>query len=256
MDDNREIEGYEIIVIQSLKQGDLKTGDLLYKDVLKGKKNVTTKCYNVSTKKELEELLVNIEKLIPSNHILTLHFETHGCNEGIGIYPSVELMSWKELFELIRPINIKTSNLLMVVLSMCCGAAISSLVDPYKRCPYRAFIGFEHSVSEGVLKNAFRSFYEAYDNLLDIDKALEQMKRILPNDVKPWCYTAERIFDMALNPDTNPESFATVIDQSYSGFNKQGEPVSKVQFAEEVRQYFIRTAKENRDYYNFKDLQS
>lgn len=256
MNKDTQIERYEIIVIQSLNNGELKTGGSLYNDILKYKQfvknNIITTFYSVSSRKEFKELLRSIEKDIPSNHILTLHLETHGCNEGIGL-SSGDLIGWKELFSLTRPINVKTSNLLMIVLSMCNGAAISSFVEPTKRCPYRAFLGFEHEMKAGVLEEAFHAFYETYDNLLDIDIALEQMNSVLPKEYKPWFYTAESIFDKVLNPDTNPDSFRNVIAANYTGYNNRGEPVSKEQFEEEVRQFFIKTANENRAYYNFKD---
>lgn len=101
MGKNIEIEGYEIIVIQSLEKNDLKTGEELFNDILRYKQivrnDIITKYYSVSTRKEFEELLVRIEKEIPSDHILTIHLETHGCNEGIGL-SSRELISWKDFF--------------------------------------------------------------------------------------------------------------------------------------------------------------
>ena len=258
MNKDFEIQKYEIIVIQSLRGKDMETGWSLYNDVLKYKnvvnKDIITKYFSISTRQEFEYLLKSIEQDIPSGHILTLHLETHGCNEGIGL-SSGDLICWKELFSLIRPINIKTSNLLMIVLSMCNGAAISSVVEPTNRCPYRAFVGFEHKMKAGDLEDAFHVFYEVYDNLLDFDIALKRMNSILPTESKAWFYTAEQIFDKALNPESNPESFNNVLETNYTGFNNRGEPISKEQFVEEVRQYFIKTAKENRDYYNFKDLE-
>ena len=252
-----EIQKYEIIVIQSLKEKDIETGLSLYNEILKYKdvvkKDIVTKYFSISTRKEFEYLLMNIEQEIPLGHILTLHLETHGCDEGIGL-SSGDLISWRDFFSLIRPINIKTSNLLMIVLSMCNGAAISSLVEPTKRCPYRAFLGFEQEMKAGDLEEAFHAFYEVYDNMLDIDKALEHMNGVLPIENKPWLYTAEQIFNKVLNPDTNPESFSKVINVNYNGYNNLGEPVSKEQFEEDVRQYFIKTANEYRAYYNFKDL--
>lgn len=252
-----QIQGYEIIVIQSLKKSELETGNSLYNDILKYKQvvkdDIITRYYNISSRNEFAELLRNIEKEIPSNHILTLHMETHGCNEGIGL-SSGDLIGWKELFSLIRPINIKTSNLLMIVLSMCNGAAISSLVEPTKRCPYRAFLGFEHEMKAGDLEEVFHAFYEAYDNMLNIDIALKRMISVLPKEYKPWFYTAEYIFDKVLNPDTNLDCFNNVIEANYTGYNNRGEPVSKEQFKEEVRQYFMKTAKENRAYYLFQEL--
>ena len=136
---------------------------------------------------------------------------------------------------------------------MCNGAAISSLVEPMKRCPYRAFIGFEHEMEAGMLEEAFHAFYEEYDNLLDFDKALKRMNKILPEESKAWFYTAEQIFDNVLNPDTNPESFNKVINDNYDKYIKLEGYIPKEIYKEKMRLYFIETANKNRAYYNFKD---
>lgn len=257
MDRDIQIQGYEIIVIQSLKNSDRKTGEELYNDILRYKpytrNDVYTKFFNVCNRIEFKEVLVKIENGTPSNHIITLHFETHGCIDGIEL-ESKELITWEELFSLLRPINIKLSNLLMVVMSMCKGAAISSHLEPNLRCPFRAFVGFENNMNENDLLDAYCVFYESYNNMLDVFDALRRTNSILPKDSQAWLLTAEKIFDSVLNPDTNPKSFSMVIDANYNGFNNHGEPVSKEQFEEEVRQYFIKTANEYRAYYNFKDL--
>ena len=257
MSKNTEIQGYEIIVIQSLKKDDLKTGEILYNDILRYKpvvnQDVYVKYYSISTRDEFKELLERIKEDIPSNHTLTLHFETHGCIDGIGL-ESNELITWEELFSLLRPINIKLSNLLMVIMSMCQGAAISSHLEPNLRCPFRAFVGFEKDMKANDLLEAYSVFYESYNNMLDVSDALIRTNRILPKDSQAWLLTAIRIFDNVLNPDTNPESFDKAIESNYNGYNNNGKPTSKEEFKEEVRQYFLNIAKENREYYNFKDL--
>ena len=257
MNKDIEIEGYEIIVIQSLKEKDRKTGEELFNDILRYKpevnKDVYVKFYNVGNHSEFVEILNKIERDIPVNHVLTLHFETHGCIDGIGLGDDT-LVKWGELFSLLRPINIKLSNLLVLIMSMCQGAAISCHIEPTLRCPFRAFVGFEKDMEEGALLEAYTVFYETYNNMLDVLDALRRVNSILPKDSQAWLLTSEKIFDSVLNPDTNPESFCKVIDANYSGYNNRGEPISREQFEEDVRYYFINTAKENRAYYNFKEL--
>lgn len=57
MDKDFEIEGYDIIVIQSLKENDRKTGEELYNDILRYKpelnKDVHVQFYNVCNHSEL-----------------------------------------------------------------------------------------------------------------------------------------------------------------------------------------------------------
>lgn len=256
MDTKREIVGYDIIVIQSLKECDCETGKILFHDIIQYKpcyrNDIHVEFYDVSTLNEFQELFSKLEQEIPSDHILTLHFETHGCDDGIGL-SSGEIVCWKDFFSLIRPLNIKTSNLLTVVMSMCKGAAISSYLEPTKRCPYRVFIGFEHNMDEKVLLEAFSTFYETYNNMLDITVSWERMNNVLPKEEKAWLIRAQDIFESVLNPDTNLDSFNSVVDNYYNGFDNQGQPLSREQYKEQVRQCFINLANENRSYYNFKE---
>ena len=256
MKNSTEIQGYDIIVIQSLKVDDRKTGEELYNDIIKYKPfvrdDVYTNFYDVNSQYEFRELLNKIEENASSNHVLTLHFETHGCVDGIELSSS-ELISWKELFTYIRPINIKTSNLLMVVMSMCKGAAISSHIEPELSCPFRAFVGFEHDMFDNTLYEAFVTFYESYNNMLDVFAAIERANKVLSDGSKAWCMRAIDIFDKVLNPDTNPDSFDEVIDSNYAEYIKREGFITKEQFKEKVRQYFINNAKKYRKHYNFED---
>ena len=252
-----KIEGYEIIVIQSLKKGDRKTGEELFHDILRYKpeinKDVYVKFYDVRNHSEFVEILKAIERDTPDNHALTLHFETHGCIDGIGLGDNT-LIEWRDLFSLLRPINIKLSNLLMVIMSMCQGAAISSHIEPTLRCPFRAFVGFENNMGEGALLEAYTVFYETYNNMLDVFDALRRVNSILPKDSQAWCLRARDLFDKVLNPDTNPDSFNTIIEDNYEDYVKEKGYISKDEYKQKVTQYFIQTADDNRAFYNFEDI--
>ena len=251
-----EIEGYDIVVIQSLKNDDRKTGEELFKDIIRYKpdqhKGVCVDFFDVSNRDEFVEALVSIEKNTPVNHVLTLHFETHGCIDGIEL-ESNEFMKWSELFSLLRPINIKTSNMLIVVMSMCQGAAISSHIEPTLRCPFQAFVGFDKDMKENDLLKAYTAFYESYNNMLDIFEAVKRTNSIMPNDSQVWCMRAKDIFESVLNPDTNLDSFNKVIDNNYGDYVRREGFVTKERFMEQMRQFFIKTANENRAFYNFED---
>lgn len=257
MGKNIEIIGHEIIVIQSLKENDRKTGEELFNDILRYKpevnKEVYVKFYNIGNHSEFVEILNKIERDIPRNHVLTLHFETHGCIDGIGLGDGT-LVKWGELFSLLRPINIKLSNLLMVIMSMCQGAAISSHIEPTLRCPFRAFVGFEKDMKEGDLLEVYSIFYETYNNMLDVFDALKRANSILPKDSQAWCLRARDIFDKVLNPDTNPDSFNMVIENNYEDYVKEKGCICKDEFRQMMCQCFIQTADDNRAFYNYEDI--
>ena len=169
MDATTEITKYEIVIIQSLKDGDLRTGEMLYdrlSTMLPFKyPDTSVKFYNVKDKRELAKAFCTIFNQIENGELVTLQIETHGCEEGIKL-TSGELVTWKEFFGIIRPINEKMLNLLLVCMSMCYGGALITHFEPEKRAPYRAFIGAGSTIKAGVLLDGFSAFYENYHNLL------------------------------------------------------------------------------------------
>ncbi len=106
-----EITHKGIIVIQSLKENERKTGDELQKDILQYKKYLHedsfVEFYNVTTVKEFIKTLEKIQKTMSKGEIFSLHLETHGSEDGIHL-SSGECVTWKQFFDNIRPIN--TSN--------------------------------------------------------------------------------------------------------------------------------------------------
>ena len=64
MDKEIQIQGYEIIVIQSLKKGELETGNSLYNGVLKYKQivkeDIISRYYSISSRNEFAGFLRNI----------------------------------------------------------------------------------------------------------------------------------------------------------------------------------------------------
>ena len=179
MDATTEITKYTIVIVQSLKEKDLKTGQLLYDNLSSSLPikylDTFVKFYDVKNKKELSAIFHKIYNEIEEGEIITLQIEAHGCEEGVGL-ASDELVTWEQLFGIIRPINIKMLNLLMVCMSMCYGGAWISHLEPEKRAPYRAFIGTGSKIKAGVLLDGFTAFYEKYHHLLDSFAGYEAMK--------------------------------------------------------------------------------
>ncbi|HPH63276.1 MAG TPA: hypothetical protein PLN63_06625 [Paludibacteraceae bacterium] len=251
MNENSEIIASEIIVIQSLSVTDYKTGESLYNDILRYKnikdKTVFSSFFDVFDKKEFKTVLDSLVHNMKDGHVVTLHLETHGCDDGIGL-ASGEVILWKEFFECIRPINEKMFNLLLVVMSMCKGAAISSLLEPQKRAPYRAFVGFENNMKVCTLLDAFNDFYDSYNNILDLPFAFKQMNDSLDENEKAWCLRSSDVFDLVLNPNSINED---IVDKYYN--IEKNNFASKEDFKNHICDYFKNSSMKYRNYYNFKD---
>ena len=115
-----EIKRWGIVMIQSLKTSDKKTGEELYHDILQYKRYYQSEAfslfYSVASLEDLKLAIQNVLENIQDGDIVTLHFETHGHEGGIAL-SNGEIVSWRVFYDLIRPINIQIGHLLFVVMS-------------------------------------------------------------------------------------------------------------------------------------------
>jgi hypothetical protein len=226
-----------IIVIQSLLNERL-TGEEIYNDCIRRRidyqnKSMTHCLHNVHSKKELVEILkyFQFNASLLTGGIL-IHFEMHGDVNLQGlILSNRELIGWKELVELFRPINIITCNKLFITMATCNGRFLYKGVDPYQKSPYSGFISasievkideivdkfsilFEHLIENGNLVDAYlemektesnfyykdseRTFEESYEMTMD---ELKNNKEYRDNLLKDIVDTARR----AGNPEPDKE---------------------------------------------------
>ena len=137
-----------------------------------------------------------------------LQLETHGCDEGIG-FNNGEILKWKDFYDIIRPLNIKTGHLLFIVMAMCKSVAMISSINPEKRAPYRAFICTTRKVTSDEIYRGFLAFYDKYFNLLDVSHALTALQNEVKddNEYSPFqALSAESVFDETFNPNRNISS--------------------------------------------------
>lgn len=176
-----------IVIIQSLVDERL-TGDEIYTDCIRRRidyqnKPMTHRLLNAHSKKELIELLKYFEynaSLLTGG--ILIHLEMHGAENLKGLVLSNgELIEWKELVELFRPINIISCNKLFITMATCNGRFLYKGVDPYKKSPYSGFISasttvyaseivdkflilFEHLIENGNLVNAYLEMEKTESN--------------------------------------------------------------------------------------------
>jgi len=139
---NTEIVKKGIIVIESLPNGEIKTGEDLYQDQLRYKEylndDIFIKYYAVNSTVEFTAALRRISAEMKEGEIFSLHFEAHGDDDGVGLN-SGEIIPWTAFYNLTRPINEKMGHLLIIVMAMCKGGALVSPLDIEKRAPYKVF---------------------------------------------------------------------------------------------------------------------
>lgn len=159
-----------IFVIQSLPVGEESTGEELYTDVIKrridlmqaAKIKMSHAYFDTKDKNSFIDSL----KYIQANALylpggLLIHFEIHGSNDKEGlVLADGSLVPWKELVELLRPINIATCNKLFITLATCFGRFMYLGVDPNLKSPYQAYISASREVKVYEILESFNILFE------------------------------------------------------------------------------------------------
>lgn len=252
-----EIKRFKIIVIQSLKSDDLKTGKELYDGTLKWKniisKDVLTEFYDVSSKEEFLNTIDYINQNLEEGDILTLQLEAHGCDKGIG-FSNDDIIEWKEFQDAVRKVNITIGGLLIVCLAMCFGGATISTIDFNNRAPYLAIIAPFKDVPAAAVEEGFRIFYSDYNNLLDIANAMNKIQSTsIDRDGTPFFYvlSSEEIFDKTFDPNLALANYKRLVECHLTSDNSP-ENIAKTEL--EIKSKFIAIKNEYRGYYLFKDI--
>lgn len=254
---NTEIQRWGIVVIQSLNPDDIKTGENLYNDILRyksySKKESFSSFYDVHSIQEFRSAIKDIENSLVDGDILTLQIETHGCDEGIGL-SNGEIIEWKEFYNMIRPINIKTGHLLFVIMAMCKSIAMISSLNPEEHAPYRAFICTTRNVYPDEISIGFNAFYEKYFNLLNMAealKALQEETKDADGNSPFQALSAESVYDDTFNPNRN---FSDLVDNQLERLNIPKTETTKSIMSDSFRKLLKELHDKFYDYYNFKDI--
>jgi len=162
-------------VIESLPSGELRTGKNLFDNQLDKAKQVqndlVVEFAEPITKAELFEVLEKIRSEAVSGIYPMLHFECHGCEDGLGT-ASGELVEWDEIREILIEINRSTKLNLMIIIAACNGAHLIKVSTKLDAAPFWAIIGPEVEVTAGHIQDNFGRFYESFFSDLDGDKAI------------------------------------------------------------------------------------
>src|SRR5690606_18550279 len=100
-----------------------------------------------------------------------IHFEIHGSVNGFQLKNGDDV-SWSEVADLCRVINVAIKNQLIVSLATCFGAYITLGIDVRQRSPFWGFIGPKNAIVQQDVIEDFSSLFEELMNSYDIEKAL------------------------------------------------------------------------------------
>ena len=188
----------KIFVIESLFQEDKKTGQNLFNDVLRWKESQIQSQLNlINTKKEFLNLLEDIKIEINKKGMIPfLHLEMHGNENKDGlVINNGELITWLELVNRFREINILTKHNLVVSLATCYGAYIYGEMNIAERAPFWAFIGPWGKLDPIDIEISYSSFFETLLSTFDIDEAIKVLNESNQLPHRYSFYDSETVFE-------------------------------------------------------------
>lgn len=192
-----------VVVIESLPDGELKTGRWLYEHVLMPRAaadpTLHVHLYQPHSLAELDAAMLDIaERLVASGHSPILHFETHGSPAGLQLADGSDV-PWELLRPALTRVNEAVGLNLLVVLAACHGLYMCDVLEPVMPAPAWGIVGPMAPKSAGDLREAMSTFYSTLLSLLDVRKALAAMNQ--SHEVAEWEYDlmpAELMFSRIL----------------------------------------------------------
>lgn len=207
----------KIYVVESLSSTETKTGENLYNDLLRWKAEQPDKpeseLIKVSNRKEFFDCIENIKKEFNSDGKLPfIHLEMHGSTSKNGlILNSGQLITWLELTNRFREINILINHNLFVSLATCFGAYIYSEIKPTDKAPFWGFVAPWGEVESGDVEVSFNSFFDTLLTTFNFNDAVKNLNETNNLPYRYHFYNAEVVFDKAFqkyeDENYNPDNF-------------------------------------------------
>lgn len=254
---------YRIIVIESLDEdaGDSLTGTHLFQNIITRLPSkfpvIEPSFFSVRSKEELREALDSINKITTPDDIVMIHLEAHGCEDGVTLSDK-STISWLELYDLIRPINLKISNRLILNLALCEGISLLGNIDIHQRAPFSIAFFFSRKIHQNEVLRSMVQFYSFDETPFELIKSARRVNDAIEgndnNCVFGWI-TAEQHFDAVMNPERDSVMFKRMVANNYSTFRERGitdKPFEE--FVEEVKQKIIVDGANYRAFYLYKDM--
>lgn len=195
-----ELRFNSIYVIESLRDGEPKTGQDLYDSVIgPGASSFGTSMHKqvvaVRTENDLlAQLAVIAYAARRANHHPIIHIEAHGDESGIQLADGTAVL-WRTITPRLAEINQACRMNLIVVAMACNGWGLTYALMPSERAPVNMVIGPPESVTASAISKATRLFYTSLLATMDLNAALEAMNEGVPYSqwrIKPG--TAEILF--------------------------------------------------------------
>jgi hypothetical protein len=179
-----EVRFNAIYVLESLPEGDPKTGQALFDDIVfphtRKLDGVEAEFWRVRTEDELRAKLREIERRTRlEGRQPIVHFETHGFDTGLELADG-SFVEWTALIPALVAINHASRMNLLVVAMLCRGWSLMAALTSSDRAALLMLVAPPKDMTHAAILSATKRFYEAIVARLDLNDGLEAMNEHRP----------------------------------------------------------------------------
>lgn len=194
----------QIIVIESLPGGEIKTGSILHgqidAQIRENNLPISTALKECESKRDFLSILEAIHlEAVSNNEYPWIHIECHGTSTGDGIVLSNgDFVQWRELKSELIKINLACKCNLMIAMAACNGAYLAEVLQPTDRAPCWGLLGPANELHPDDLMASFRTFYTNLLSSFSGDIALKAFHKIIEERKLEFLFaTAQDFFKKA-----------------------------------------------------------
>ena len=131
---------------------------------------------DIVNKDALRKVLYDIEGKCQRGLRPILHLDMHGDrSNGLEIGRNGEMVSWKEIIEWLRPINIRLKNNLVLIITACHGLYVIEPISIREPTPLFCLIAPQEEIKFHEIDDAIGPFYRELIETRSLDKAFEKL---------------------------------------------------------------------------------
>jgi len=190
-----------LVIVQWLPACEPQTGsDIQGRMLNRFGHNTPVELINCNSASDVLTAIATVTAEVPHKGIPILHIEAHGGlnseQKVVGFvgpdgHGGETLLTWLELTEPLRALNVKTRFNLLVVGAACISEGVLFTIEPNRPLPYIGAVTFRTTVDSGRLREAMSELYRALlVNKLSIEKSVAHASKELHPDTEQLRFTS------------------------------------------------------------------
>lgn len=174
-----------IIILDAVPEGEPNTARRLKEDLRDIERDIAdglqVRYYRLDNIENLRKCILSTLNEMESNGLKPwIHLDGHGLKDQSGfVFANKKTFcSWRQLIEIITPINVESNLNLMMLLATCFGGSFARAIETTDCAPVLGIIGPRREVTPDEVQRAFTGFYQTFFNTRSLGEALSALYKL------------------------------------------------------------------------------